>query len=53
MKRQELIEIIAKYLESINYERNTNYEEYSMADLIKVCRIYKIDIKNKPDSVYT
>lgn len=53
MKRQELIEIIAKYLESINYERNTNYEEYSMPDLIKVCRIYKIDIKNKSDSVYT
>lgn len=44
MKRQELIELIAKYLESINYKRNTNYEEYSMADLIKVCRIYKIDI---------
>ena len=53
MKRQELIEIIAKYLESINYERNTNYEEYSMADLIKVCRIYKIDIKNKHESVIT
>ena len=39
MKRQELIELIAKYLESINYKRNTNYEDYSMADLIKVCRI--------------
>ena len=44
MKRQELIELIAKYLESINYKRNTNYEEYSISDLIKVCRIYKIDI---------
>jgi len=44
MKRQELIELIAKYLESINYQRNTNYEDYSMADLIKVCRIYKIEI---------
>ena len=53
MKRQELIEIIAKYLESIHYERNANYEDYSMADLVKVCRIYKIDIKNKPESVIT
>jgi hypothetical protein len=44
MKRQELIEIIAKHLKSIKYERNTNYEEYSLQDLIKVCRIYKIDI---------
>lgn len=44
MKRQELIELIAKHLESIKYDRNTNYEDYSMADLIKVCRIYKIDI---------
>ena len=46
MKKQQLIEIIAKYLESINYERNTNYEDYSIADLIKVCRIYKIDIES-------
>ena len=44
MKRQELIELIAKHLEYIKYERNKNYEDYSMADLIKVCRIYKIDI---------
>lgn len=44
MKRQELIQLIAKYLESIKYDRNNNYEEYSTADLIKVCRIYKIDI---------
>jgi hypothetical protein len=44
MKRQELIELIAKHLESIKYDRNKNYEDYSMADLIKVCRIYKIDI---------
>ena len=44
MKRQELIEIIAKYLESIKYERNNNYEEYSLQDLIKVCSIYQISI---------
>ncbi len=44
MKRQELIELIAKYLDSIKYDRNKNYEDYSMADIIKVCRIYKIDI---------
>ena len=47
MKRQELIELIAKYLESVNYKRNTNYEEYSMAELIKVCSIYKIDTNSK------
>jgi hypothetical protein len=44
MKRQELIELIAKYLDSIKYDRNNNYEDYSIADLIKVCRIYKINI---------
>ncbi len=44
MKRQELIEIIAKHLESIKYKRNNNYEEYSLHDLIKVCFIYKISI---------
>ena len=44
MKRQELIELIAKYLKNINYKRNTNYEGYSLQDLIKVCSIYQISI---------
>jgi len=45
MKKHELIELITKHLESTNYERNTNYKEYSIDELIKVCAIYKIDIR--------
>ena len=45
MKKKNLIQLITKYLKSTKYERNTNYEDYSIADLIKVCRIYKIDIE--------
>jgi cytidine deaminase len=43
-KRQELIELITKHLETIKYKRNNNFEQYSLQDLIKVCFIYKISI---------
>ena len=36
-KRQQLIEIITKHLETIKYKRNNNFEQYSLQDLIKVC----------------
>lgn len=44
MKRQELIELITKHLESSKYKRNTNYETYSINDLLKVCYLYGIKV---------
>lgn len=47
MNREHLIELIAKYLVVSGYVRTDNYKTYSMKELIKTCRIYKINVSDK------
>jgi hypothetical protein len=42
MNRDELIKLISEYLEKVKYTRADNYKTYSNAELIKVCKMYKI-----------
>ena len=42
MNRDELIKLISDYLEKVKYTRADNYKTYSNAELIKVCKMYKI-----------
>ena len=42
MNRDELIKLISNYLEKVKYTRADNYKTYSNAELIKVCKMYKI-----------
>ena len=44
MNKMLLINLIAKYLESVAYIRNDNYKGYTLEELIKTCHIYKIKI---------
>ena len=44
MNKLILINLIAKYLKSIGYERNDNYKSYTLEELIKTCQLYKIKI---------
>lgn len=47
MTKTKLIELIKSHLLDIGYRRNTNFELYSVGDLLKVCSLYGIDIKDK------
>lgn len=47
MTKTKLIELIRLHLLSIGYNRNANYENYSVIELLKVCSLYGIDIKDK------
>ena len=40
MTKTKLIELIRLHLLSIGYNRNANYENYSVIDLLKVCCIW-------------
>lgn len=42
MNRDELIKLISNYLEKVKYTRADNYKTYSNAELIKVCKMYKL-----------
>ena len=44
MNHEGLIKLITDYLAESGYKRNNNYETYSVVELLKVCRIYKIKI---------
>ena len=44
MNKIELIELIAIYLKQTNNPRIDNYQDYSLKELIKVCRIYNIPL---------
>jgi len=46
MNRENLINLIAKYLVASGYVRADNYRQYSIKELIKTCGIYKIDVRN-------
>ena len=43
MKREHLIKLIDEYLQNTKYKRNKNYHEYSLEELIKVIKLYKIN----------
>ena len=43
MKREYLIKLIDEYLEITKYKRNKNYHEYSLDELLKVIKLYKIN----------
>jgi len=45
MKKEELIKLIDECLIKYKYKRNNNYTTYSMEELIKVIKLYKIKIK--------
>ena len=45
MKREDLIKLIDDYLLKTNYHRNNNYTSYTMEELIKVIKLYKIVVK--------
>ena len=47
MKREHLIELIAKYLLTTGYIRSDNYKNYSLKELVKTCEIYKINVSTK------
>lgn len=42
MKREELIKLIDEHLQKNKYQRNNNYTTYTMEELIKVVKLYKI-----------
>lgn len=42
MKRGELIKLIDEHLQKTKYQRNNNYTTYTMEELIKVVKLYKI-----------
>ena len=44
MNREHLIKLICLHLIKINYQRNDNYKTYSMEELIKVIKLYKINV---------
>jgi hypothetical protein len=44
MKRENLIKLIDEYLQNTKYKRNNNYHEYSLDELLKVIKLYKINI---------
>ena len=44
MNREHLIKLISLHLIKINYQRNDNYKTYSMDELVKVIKLYKINI---------
>ena len=44
MNRIDLIELIAIYLKKTGTPRIDNYKDYSLKELIKVCRIYNIPL---------
>lgn len=44
MKKQILIDLITKHIESTQYKRNSNYETYSVNELLKVCYLYGIKV---------
>ena len=45
MKKEELIKLIDEHLEKTKYQRNNNYTTYTMEELIKVVKLYKIVVK--------
>ena len=45
MKREDLIKLIDEYLLKSKYQRNNNYNTYTMEELIKVIKLYKIVVK--------
>ena len=47
MDRIQLIELIREYLERTNNPRRDNYKDYSLKELIRVCRIYNISLPYK------
>ena len=44
MNRIELINLIREHLKKTNNQRADNYIDYSLKELIKVCKIYNIQI---------
>jgi hypothetical protein len=44
MNREHLIKLISLHLLKINYQRNDNYKTYSMDELVKVIKLYKINV---------
>ena len=44
MNREHLIKLIGLHLIKVNYQRNDNYKTYSMEELIKVIKLYKINV---------
>ena len=44
MKREDLIKLIDEYLLKTKYQRNNNYTTYSIEELIKVIKLYKINV---------
>jgi hypothetical protein len=44
MKRENLIKLIDEHLQITKYKRNKNYHEYSLDELLKVIKLYKINI---------
>ena len=45
MKREDLIKLIDECLIKYNYKRNNNYTTYTMEELVKVIKLYKIKVK--------
>jgi len=45
MRREELIKLIDEHLLKTKYQRNNNYTTYTMEELIKVIKLYKIVVK--------
>jgi len=45
MKREYLIQLIDEHLQKTKYQRNNNYTTYTMEELIKVIKLYKIVVK--------
>jgi hypothetical protein len=44
MRREDLIKLIDDYLLKCKYKRNKNYHSYSIEELIKVIKLYKINV---------
>jgi hypothetical protein len=44
MNREHLIKLIDQYLEITKYKRNKNYHNYSFDELLKVIKLYKINV---------
>ena len=42
---KKMIEIFRQYLENVNSKQNPRFETYTINELLKVCFLYKIDIK--------
>jgi hypothetical protein len=43
MKKEYLIKLIDEYLQNTKYKRNKNYHDYSLDELLKVIKLYKIN----------